>query len=577
MPGAVPPRIVVEAFLASSTTHTRRVEIYEQDGITRWEKDTIPRLKSGNVTVDYSRSERRAIDLVLSNTDGVIETRAGEFWYDKVIKVFRGVVVNEVRPQAKVVILCDKDDVSSRGGILSNSFRSVLSSFDMSEVSIRTLATKYAEVSEFDIYVSLGSPSSDQLTIMHGAYTAGKSVIIEGEGGGDYMTAKLTGVTSYSHISGSDITPRPGSINPVAKGWTHFAPASGAIFEYKTTEPNWEPVSSADAEPTAALVHIIHNKVNNGRIVLFTFPINHELHEDARFDNLTKSAMKWLDKYIPITTWEAQVGEFMIDRISESNFPKEVRVTGRDYTKKGLLSKYAYATQFSTGLSLESILGTIAGSAGITKRSLPATGITVNKTFFFERGVEHWTAMKDIANSYNYDIYFDAYGYLIIKEFQDPADSSPSMFIKTGPGGQVATWEKSTSDSRLYNHVIVTGESSDASVLPVYGEAINNTAGSPTSVAEISDRLYQYVSSFIRTTLQAQDVADKFLAIHSLEEFELTLTTLMLPWLDVGEILDFDDRENQIGDPNRFLLSSITIPLELAPMGASGKRVTIVS
>lgn len=372
MAGVTPPDEVISAFLSSSTRHTRRVEIYEQDGVTRWVKDTVARLKGGGVTVDYSRSERRALDLTLANDDGVLITEAGEFWYDKVIKVFRGVI----------------------------------------------------------------------------------------------------------------------------------------------------------------------------------------LDDDSR--------------------WETQIGEFMIDRITESNFPHEVRVTGRDYTKKGLLSKFERATQFATGLSLESIIGSIAANAGITKRNLSATGVVVNKTFYFERGTERWAAMKELANTYNYDIFFDSYGYLVIEPQVDPSTTPPILTISTGSGGNMASWEKSTSDARLYNHILVTSEGSDATILPMYSEAKNEDVNSPTSIAEIGDRLYQYTSSFYTEQSQLDDTAAKFLAIHSLEEFELSFESLMLPWLDCGVIVEFNDGEQGDSDPTRFLLSSLGFPLTLSPMSGTGKRVVIV-
>lgn len=373
-----PPQEVIDAFIAPTTKHTRRVEVYEQDGITRWDTITPVKLKEGSVSVDYSRAERRSLDLVLDNSEKDVISGPGKFWYDKIIKVFRGVVVES---------------------------------------------------------------------------------------------------------------------------------ASGSY------------------------------------------------------------------------TWETQIGEFMIDRINDSSFPHTVKVTGRDYTKKCLQSKFAYATQFATGLSLESIIGNIASNAGITKRNLPATGITVNRTFFYERGVTRWDAMKEIADSYNYEIFFDPYGYLTMRLFNDPALSSPTITIHPGENGQLSSWEKSTSDSRMYNHVIVTGESSDASAFPASGEAVNTDPLSPTSVAEIGDRLYQFVSSFITTDTQAQAVADKFLAIHSLEEFEISYQSLMLPWLEAGDIMSFVDSVEDVdngGDPTTFLLSSLTIPLQLGPMASVGKRVTIV-
>ena len=41
MPVTIPPVEALEKFLGPTTRHTRRVEIYEADGETRWEKDTV--------------------------------------------------------------------------------------------------------------------------------------------------------------------------------------------------------------------------------------------------------------------------------------------------------------------------------------------------------------------------------------------------------------------------------------------------------------------------------------------------------------------------------------------------------
>jgi hypothetical protein len=185
--------------------------------------------------------------------------------------------------------------------------------------------------------------------------------------------------------------------------------------------------------------------------------------------------------------------------------------------------------------------------------------------------------MKEIATAYNYELYFDAQGYLVMRQFQDPATSAPSIIIHTGPDGQLVSFEKSTSDSRLYNHVVVTGESSDSAVIPVSAEAINTDPLSPTNITELGDRVYEYSSSFITTTIQAQDVADRFLAVHGLEEFEINFESLMLPWLEVGDVIRFVDPNPAPGDPTTFLLSNLSFPLSLEPMSASGRRITIVS
>ncbi len=391
-------------------------------------------------------------------------------------------------------------------------------------------------------------------------------LLVEGDYSGDYFDGStVNDQNTYAWTAGANAS-------------TSTLVTSGTK-EYTITDPRWSRIAEGVSDPAKALGGVISDVATGGRLVALTFQGQKSSYADPQFVNLLKSSITWLDSYEPITTWETQIGEFMIDRITDSSFPHTVKLTGRDYTKKCLNSKFAYATQFTTGLALESVIASIAGAAGITRRNLPATGITVNRSFFYERGVTRWDAIKDIADSYDYEIYFDPYGYLVMRQYNDPALTSPSIVIHPGPEGQLVSWEKSTSDSRLYNHVIVTGDSSDASVLPASGEAINTDINSPTSVDKIGDRLYQYVSSFIQTDIQAQAVADSFLAVHSLEEFEISFASLLLPWLDVGEIIGFTDSVETIdngGDPTTFLLSSLTIPLGLGQMSSVGKRITVV-
>lgn len=297
----------------------------------------------------------------------------------------------------------------------------------------------------------------------------------------------------------------------------------------------------------------------------------------------------WYDKILKVysgisyfssgvsSTWEAQVGEFMIDRIDEDHFPFVVKVTGRDYTKKCQNSKFTTATAFAENTAIETAIGAMAQNSGITKLVLPVTGSSLGKDYYFERGVSRWEAMKQIAVAFGWELFFDAQGYLTMREFLDPLQAPLSATLQTGPSvGNLASYSKSVNDTRLYNHIIVTGEANDETVIPVMAEAINTEPSSPTRVAAIGDRLYQYTSSFITSEAQAQNVADKFLKIHALEEYDLNFNSIAMPWLEVGEIVEFVDPRPSAGQPSRFLLSSISIPLGLGPMSGNAKRVTVV-
>lgn len=576
MTSVLPPGVVVREYFAPVTRHVRRVEIYESDGATRWIGDTKLRLLGGTVSVDYSRAERRSLDLELDNSDGGLVTGPGNFWYDKIIKVFRGVIVDEKSYQPKILVLGDQALAESPSGFGSLLLRNLLSSIGLTNVTINTTFTAYSSISEYDIIIGLGSATAAARTLLVQAYAAGKSVLIFGGDSTAWVPVVFSGATSVSY-SDTTLVPVAGSSNFVTKGWTTFTVTP--TVAWTTVSTSYSPIAKPDDNTGYSAISAFRNSSNDARAVAMSMVFNNSLIVQSQFKSFMASAMRWLNKYQPVSTWETQIGEFMIDRITDSSFPHTVKITGRDYTKKCLNSKFAYATQFATGLSLESIIGSIAGAAGISRRNLPATGIVVNRTFFYERGVARWDAIKEIADSYDYAIYFDPYGYLVMSKYNDPAKTSPTITIHPGADGQLVSWTKSTTDSRLYNHVIVTGDSSDATSVPASGEAINTNVNSPTAVAKIGDRLYQYSSSFIQTNAQALAVANSFLAVHSLEEFEISFQSLMLPWLEAGDIIGFTDSIEGVyngGDPTIFLLSSLTIPLALGDMSGVGKRVTVV-
>lgn len=272
--------------------------------------------------------------------------------------------------------------------------------------------------------------------------------------------------------------------------------------------------------------------------------------------------------------WEIQLGEFLIDRVVSPHFPDVVNISCRDYTKRLLLSKFGQATAFSSGQEIEDVIKTIAINGGITKFLISVTGQTLTKTFFFEAGTDRWTAVTEIATAYGYELFFDNAGYLVMREFQDPAYGAIAYILQTGEAGNLASFEKSTNDSRLYNVIQVTGDNNG---VPVFAQARNDDPSSPTRVSRLGERVYRFTSTFINTEEQAQDVADKFLRIHSLEEFDLNFSSVVLPWLEVGEVIDFLDPNPAPGDPARFLLTSLSIPLGLEAMAGNAKRVRLLT
>ncbi len=278
--------------------------------------------------------------------------------------------------------------------------------------------------------------------------------------------------------------------------------------------------------------------------------------------------------------WETQIGEFMIDSLTEEYFPDIVKVTGRDYTKKCLLSKLKNSVQFPQYTSIETIIAALAANAGVTKIALPYTGQGYARDTVFERGTERWKVIKELADSIGYQVYFTGSGYLTMRPYGDPVMTPVSWIFRPGElDGTLVKYERSTNDSRIKNHVIVTGTSIttvEGITETIFAEAINNDTGSPTRVDRLGDRVDFYESEYITSTGQAQAIADTRLRISSLEEYVINFSSVIIPWLDGGDIVDIVDDTATEYVPKRFLLASFNFPLGLAPMTGVARRVTIV-
>lgn len=279
-------------------------------------------------------------------------------------------------------------------------------------------------------------------------------------------------------------------------------------------------------------------------------------------------------------SYDVQIGEFMIDRIKETRFPHITSVSGRDYTKRCLTSKLKHSLSFASGTPIETIIRALAANCGITKFALPITGQTYALDIVFERGTERWNVMKKLADSIGYEVYFRGDGYLTMRPYPDPTLSPLAWIFRGGElDGTLVGYERSSNDSRIKNHIIVIGSTSttpDGYNITVFAEATNDNPISPTRISRIGERTDIIENDYFTDTNTAQAFANKRLQIGALEEYEVDFSSLIIPWLEGGDIVDIDDSGGSVYVPSRFLLSSFSLPLGLGGMTGRGRRVTIV-
>lgn len=379
MPVSIPPQAAIDAILAATTAVTSRVEIFEEDGYTPWKPSYSPDLMDGSIDVSMDRVDRRNFSATFSNENGDLDNYPGGFWYDKVLKFYRGV--------------------------------------------------------------------------------------------------------------------------------------------------RWE-------------------AYDYGNLIPQTFE------------------------------WETQIGEFLIDTIETPHFPKTMQVQGRDYSKRLQVSKLPYTTTFTAAEKVEDVIKALALNGSVTKFNLSGSTKTLGEDVTFDRGTERMAAIADLALAHSLEVYFDAAGYLTTHTYQDPVTSPEIYIFETGQASNLTSFTKKASDSRIFNHIVVSGEGTASELIGA--EAINYEPTSPTRVQELGDRVLLETSPLVNTVDQAEELAATLLKIYALESFELALTGIVVAWLEVGYVVKFLDPDPNPGEPVRYLLTDFSIPLKLGQMSSTGKRVTIV-
>lgn len=599
MPVIVPPPAIQDAYLQAVRNITRRVEIYESDGVTIWkgarkaipfptvDGDSTPGdsdMVGGSISISYSRDERRTLDLVLDNRDGTYSPDPAGFWYDKIVKVFRGISIPTVVTPPSILVIEDG------GGLNFPTLINVLRTAGFYNVRYKVTTPTLADTVGVDIIIAMSNMNTPTANaVINSAWLRGSvSVFTMG-----------TAVTQahYPAVITSTTAVTPGTALAMNKAFTTIqAELNSPMFA--SFIPNASTSSQFVIATVAAGVKVATTDTSAARITGFTYAYGgrkwfHLQEQDlaaiagnaGSLDFLLRG-FKWLDPKKKVSSWEVQIGEFMIDSIEEPRFPRTVVLKGRDYTKKLMNIKFRLTTSFAKTGYAETTIQTIAVNAGINpnKIIMPASRQVLGTVQTFERSTTRWEAIKQLSQAFNLEVFFDNVGNLVIRSFSDPTTSVPSYTFVSGPTVKATLigFNHISTDASIINQVVVCGESSDSTVVPVSAVADNTNPNSPSNQDSLGIRTYYYTSPVITTVAQAQALARRYLTLYALEEFTITWDSLCLDWLEAGDIADVspasdDYRSPNSSTPTRYLMIDITIPLNLGPMSATGARTLMVS
>lgn len=578
---------LLDAILGGTTYVTRRVEIYEKDAETLWLPSAdVPRAIDGSISVDYSRDERRSLDLTLDNKDGVLRHDPDGFWYDKIIKTHRGVKYTRPDRLPRVALLWDDT------GDLLPLFRTFgytnVDTFPAYAGTDPNLYPYLSQVKGYDI-VAAGVTTVGKSVyggILALVFDAGTNVFSHGDKLGNYQSTYLAPwygaiTTVGSPVSSPSILKSIGD-NRFRAGWSAWTDSHSISGDLLTGISNRTKSLASYLIGGTTLSHAVvaYQSDSDTRWFHNNFKGSYHTSMNVQLANLTAIGLEWVEAKDKVYEWETQTGEFMIDDISEDHFPSHLKITGRDYTKKLLTAKFAQATSFAQGTSLDATVKTIATNGGIKKFKLGSGGIPIQALATFDRTTSRWEGLKSLCDSHNVELFFSPDGFLTTRPFRDPVLSPAGLVLSAdSQTGNLVSYNKKSSSTRIYNQVVVTGENQDdASNGIIYqGIAENHNPASPTSIENLAQIIsYFYTSSFYTSSAQCQATAEAMLKIKSLEDYQLGFSSIIFPWLEAGEVIDFQDPKPGVDEPTRFLLITFDIPMALGPMSGTGKRVTII-
>jgi hypothetical protein len=546
---------------------TRRVEVLESDGETYWNNGLGDRLVDGSVNLAYGDAERRSLDITFRNDDNLLRSTPNGFWYDKIIKVYRGVKYNPNVVTPTVAIIEAVNGLSGSGALISYLARLGLPGAVYKGDGTLSLD----DLMQYDIIVSWkGTAASTQGSLLQELYNRGRNVVTISVANTAAVVPHLASVTNKTDDWGISQMPNPTSLGA---GWTTegvggsvAGTAAAAVGAGAVAVARW-----LMNDATYAITASVAINGNDGKWFDLHLPALGSTNTRQLFANV----VGWFKE--DYGNWEAQLGEFAIDGISNPYFPSQVKVTARDYVKKCANSKIEQAMTFSSTTTVETLITALAANAGIKKFRLVSMPEMIGSAMSFDRGTPRWDVMVAAAKTQGYEIFFDQEGYLTTRPYLDPTLSPENYVFKTGVEGNLASIDRAVNDSRIYNHIAVYGDpASSETRMPYFGEAKNTNPASPTRISRIGDRFYSFASTFFTSQMQTETYAKRLLGIHALESFELSFQAINYPWLEVGEIARVEDPKAVATDPTKYLVDTGTIPLGLGPMSFTGKRVLLV-
>lgn len=192
---------------------------------------------------------------------------------------------------------------------------------------------------------------------------------------------------------------------------------------------------------------------------------------------------------------------------------------------------------------------------------------------FAEEASSTWDFAQGVATAVGCELYFSANGRLILEPTPTGGGEAVDRFDE-GEDGILLNIARQWDRDRVYNRVIVTGESTDVSGTPPRAVATDGNWASPTFYdGPFGHKPLWWGSEFITTTAQAQIAANALLQRSLGAPDSLSFETLVNPSRRPGDLVRV--RRERLGVDQDHLVDQITIPL--GPEGGMSSQTRIAT
>lgn len=281
----------------------------------------------------------------------------------------------------------------------------------------------------------------------------------------------------------------------------------------------------------------------------------------------------WRGLYVAGALEEVPLGVFVVTDVERAK--DVITVNGSDRSIRIQRARWTDPYAIAAGTTLAAALNGLLADRWPAVTSVIAVPDTVvlGSKVTLDAGADSdpWSDAREIAESFGYDLHFDATGNAAVRSIPDPMSSPVVAAYAYGEQSVVIDDTKRTTFERTYSGVIVSGEGSDVEV-PVRAEAWDEDPQSPTYFEGPFGKVPYFVTSnLITTEAQAAAVAIARLPLVKGRVESISWTQIVNPAHDA---LDVVEVEWEDGTTSRVILDVVTVPLSTGgTMGAQAREM----